>query len=467
MQPHDAASERDRSGIAVSDLNSFADLHVPNCQTALHSTIVINGLTQYSWADLLQTCADLIPQLQNENCHTWALYCSDRFHFLCALLSLLHCQKKIILLPNNLPATRQALTPSCRLLDDETLHQLLNPSAGQTDSLRLQLDPRSSISFLSSGSSGQPRLFEKQLAQLDAEVAVHHALFDSDSSTWQHLATVSHQHIYGFLFACWWPLRCGHCIRGEQPQQAQALLQHAADIQQPLRIISSPAFWKRVARLDSNYGTRSAATRLFSSAGVLTPAVAEKISERFACPVCELYGSTETGGIGWRSDPKHAWQALPGVQISCDDDGRISVNSPFICGDSPYRGDDCISLSENGQFTLLGRMDAIVKLEDKRIALQHIEEALQADPWIDDAACLKLEKNRELIAAVLVLSTIGLEIVHQQGRLFLQDQLRTKLKQQVETIAMPRQWRYCTDLPRNQQGKIQRQDLQVLFEQTT
>jgi len=121
-------------------------------------------------------------------------------------------------------------------------------------------------------------------------------------------------------------------------------------------------------------------------------------------------------------------------------------------------------------FHLRGRADRIVKLEEKRISLDQIERLLLASQLVAEVRVLvhhetSSSSRRERIAAFVVPSEAGRTVLGQQGKLALNTQLRAALADAIESVALPRLWRYLDALPANTQGKTTVAALTALLEQ--
>jgi len=112
---------------------------------------------------------------------------------------------------------------------------------------------------------------------------------------------------------------------------------------------------------------------------------------------------------------------------------------------------------------LLGRLDRIVKLEEKRISLPMLEQALMQHEWVAEARLGVIQENRASLGALLVLSESGLHALRNQGRRTLTEQLRQHLGQHCETVALPRRWRLLRQMPLNAQGKLAQADVESLL----
>ena len=89
---------------------------------------------------------------------------------------------------------------------------------------------------------------------------------------------------------------------------------------------------------------------------------------------------------------------------------------------------------------LHGRLDRIVKIEEKRVSLTELEQRLMAIPWVAEAFTLMLTKHRDVVGAVIVLTDDGLQSLKTKGRKPLIKQLREALYQYFDAVVLPRKW---------------------------
>src|SRR6218665_3949115 len=114
-------------------------------------------------------------------------------------------------------------------------------------------------------------------------------------------------------------------------------------------------------------------------------------------------------------------------------------------------------------FRLLGRADRIVKIEEKRVSLDAMEQQLLKTPWVQEAKALVVDTPiGARVGVVAVLTPAGREQV-QRGQRILLDLLRTTLASGVQAVALPRRWRFVDALPVNAQGKSPEALLRALF----
>ncbi|MEB0040217.1 AMP-binding protein [Pseudomonas sp. MH10] len=317
-----------------------------------------------------------------------------------------------------------------------------------------------SLSLCTSGSSGEPKLIEKRLRQLTNEVDALERLWGADLGSACIVGSVATQHIYGLLFRLLWPLCAGRTfVRHQLPFPED--LQRASQEHLAFAWVASPALLKRMGD-NLDWPGLSAVRRVFSSGGALPSEAAQSLHQRLGQWPTEIFGSSETGGIAWRQGD-NLWQAFEGVNLSQDNDGALCIESPYLPTGHIEPTADAIRFANDGRFELLGRLDRIVKLEEKRISLPLLERALETHRWISEARLGVVQENRASLGALLVLSPSGLHALRNQGRRALTERLRAHLRPHCEAIALPRRWRLLRQLPFNSQGKLPQADVDALL----
>ena len=318
---------------------------------------------------------------------------------------------------------------------------------------------RLDITLFSSGSTGDPKAIPKAWPQLEAELRVQMALWGERMAGTRVLASVGHQHIYGLLFRILLPLALGRPFDRRTIDYPEQLAAQGA----PWCLIASPAFLSRLDPAMPATGCRL----IVSSGGPLQLEDARQARTLLGQLPVEIFGSSETGGIGWRQRHREQtpWTALPGVEVRVGPDQGLLLRSPFLEEDDWLACADRIALHEEG-FELLGRQDRIVKLEEKRISLDEVEARLQALAEVESAAVLALQQgHRQILGAVLVLSELGAARWDElgQGRFLLA--LRQQLRPWLEPVALPRSVRRVAHMPVNAQGKRPWPQLKELFDE--
>ncbi len=395
----------------------------------------------------------------------WALYFEDTLTFAAALLGAWHAGKRVFVGGDNLPATLEALRPQVQGFAGDlpaSEAPLQADAVVAADTVLQPLDETQlELVVFTSGSTGAPSAIGKRLRQLTAEVDALQAAFGAQLEGAQVHGTVSHQHIYGLLFRVLWPLAAGRVI---QPRRffhedlVTALAQHDAVL------VATPAHLKRLPeQLDwPSLGGRLRA--VFSSGGPLPGEAALQARALLGVAPTEVFGSSETGGIAWRQwrAEQPQWHPLPGVEWTIQE-GALAVRSPHLADADWWQTQDRVQADAGNSFRLLGRADRIVKIEERRVSLDALEQQLRAHPDVHDVRVLVLPGAREQLAAVVVPHPSGAAQWTDAQRRQQAQRLSAHLASSHDAVTRPRRWRFIDELPYNAQGKTTAAALAALF----
>ena len=383
------------------------------------------------------------------------LFCEDRYRFAAGLLGAWARGFAVALPPNAQGETLRLL--ASREQTRAFLHDHDGAAAGGID-LRpllarspgapagpLAFEPsRHLVTVYTSGSTGPYQPCRKTAAQLLGEAALQARTFGVTAAD-RFLATVPPHHIYGLLFGVLVPLTAGAAFVRTTPFHAEAV---AAELrtQGATVLVSVPAHLRSLALLDAAKfrGVRL----LLSSAGALDSGTQERISH-LGPDAFEILGSSETGGIATRRAASGAgWRPLAGVRIEAGEAGQLLLDSPFLEAGlpRPHPCADRIALLGDGSFQHLGRLDDVVKVAGKRVALSDVEARLRAQPGVTDAAVLAVDSPRHGTELRVVAAGPGLDAAA----------LRQALLLHFDATIVPRQVHVLAQLPSMENGKLAR-----------
>ena len=414
---------------------------------ALHSTSF-----NYFWQDVaLQAAA--IAQMENL---TWALWEADSYEFLVLFFAALLAKKQVLLPPNRVRELEQDFA-------GQQIYFLKRQEVGEVVPLSLTLDDafleQAQLYFYTSGSTGEPKKIPRTLKQLLNEVQGLSQSFGFDEHAIA-IATVSHQHIYGLLFKLLLPLATGRSFYAPQMAFPEDVVQAQKQLETlglSNYLISSPALLKRW----TTDVVLQHCQMIFSSGGKLESGVRPFLNR----PIIEVLGSSETGGIAHRAKDEDAWTAFSNVAIRIEEQQLMVKSNHAYEDDWITTGDGAAWTDATCQtFTLMGRTDRIVKLEEKRLSLDAIEQSIQALEIVKHCHVLVFEhEQRQILGCIVVLTEQAREQLQQQGKSAFVSHLKQQLKDSLETIAIPRQWRFLSQLPQNTQSKLNKNYLKTLF----
>ncbi len=443
-----------------------------------HGSVAFDDGRAHGWEAFQRDVSSLMARLERHGGTRWLVLSENAYALAVGLLAGLHGGHRVAL-----PANFQSghLADIAAGVDGVITHEVAVSGIGaalpilgaESDSDGPELRPldgeRSVVVLHTSGTTGDPLAIEKPLRCLEAEVATLETVFGRMAHG-PVLASVPPYHIYGLLFRVLWPLSAGRPFAAGLIRFPEDLEAAVARVPTPT-LVSSPAFLKRALPVLDLRRLRPRLGAVFCSGGPFASSVAAAYNAVLAAPVVEVYGSTETGGIGYRSVRDAAapepWRPMPGVALSVDrESGILAVRSPFLPDDTPFGMADRASIAADGRFTLGGRADRIVKMEERRVSLAEVEQHLAACHGI--AACRVLPLNdpaagRQSLAAVIVPSDDGWTRLGTEGKQAVKQSLRSKLTHYLDANALPRKWRFVRQMPETALGKTTDAVLAALF----
>ncbi|HEX5792886.1 MAG TPA: AMP-binding protein [Rheinheimera sp.] len=414
--------------------------------------------TARQWQQQLQQVRHFISVQPGD---TVLLYQRDSLRFAVWFVALCQLGKHIVLAPDEQPDTLKLAGAHC---DWQAPQTELSCTAEVVYQPLLSLQDSSKISFFTSGSTGQPKLVSKRLSQLLLEVQTLEQQFAPTFSAQPvFAATVSYQHIYGLLFRMLWPLCYGYLQYRQQLsylEQWQALLR-----QHNLVLIASPAHLARFDDIAVLAPLAQRCLRIFSSGGPLADTVPPRYLAALGQAPTEVFGSTETGGIAFRQrDIAGApWQVFSGIRIGYGDEQALQLSSPYLDNAGIFTTADKVELVTAHRFHLLGRLDRVVKIAEKRLSLPELEQHCLSSDLVAQAAAVVLCQPKTQLALAVVLSPEGKQLLQQHGKLAVNQRLKQHLLARFERVMLPRKFRYVACLPYNQQGKLPQMQLEALF----
>ena len=163
------------------------------------------------------------------------------------------------------------------------------------------------LAFTTSGSTGTPKVCVHQWETL-AEEAAFFARYLEDvlgDRVTRVVALAPCHHIYGFIFGVLVPQVLGvPVVRGSQALAlAQARRLEAGDV-----VVGFPFLWRQLARQALPFPDKVLG---LTSTGPSDPAVVDQLRDQGLTAMVEIYGSTETAGVGARVDADESYRLLP------------------------------------------------------------------------------------------------------------------------------------------------------------
>ncbi|HXC64186.1 MAG TPA: AMP-binding protein, partial [bacterium] len=396
-----------------------------------------------------------------------ALATDDGFEFVAVLLGAWSAGQTVLLAGDALAGTAAALSARGAALVGDFPGAMAAPPDLEAKAPGPRTLPAVPVVVFTSGSTGEPAAVAKPRHCLERELETLEKLFGEGCRGATVVSTVSHQHYYGLLFKALWPLCAGRPSWARQLKLPEEVAQACAAVSSAA-LVSSPALLKRLAAspaaVEALAPARPRLCAVFSSGGPLPWDAVWRCREALGQIPAEIYGSSETGGVAWRrrESEEGAWTPFPGVELRIDPARRtLALRSPHA-PDTGWMDTEDLALLQDGKLRLLGRADRVAKVEEKRVSLGALEEALSGHPDVAEARVIVLTGLREELGAVLV-PRPGRMPLNEAARRDFSAAMRRHLSGRFEAVAQPRRWRWVEELPQNAMGKATASALEALF----
>ncbi|WP_382241413.1 AMP-binding protein [Herbaspirillum sp. GCM10030257] len=297
------------------------------------------------------------------------------------------------------------------------------------------------LTFRTSGSTGTPKSCEHALSALMQETEALAPLF---AGTRRIYSAVPSHHIFGFIFTVLLPRTLGVSdqpiidLRGGSP----ARLAH--ELQDGDLGIGHPAFWGAVARLVPRL---SIGTIGVTSTAPCPDEVSQMLMRAGIGRLVQVYGSSETAGLGWRDLAGAAYQLFPHWKRSSPDGDELVRTLPDGHRIA-FRVQDKLAWCDDHQFHLHGRMDDAVQVGGINVFPSRVRQLLLQHPDVRDAAVRLMhpEEGSRLKAFIV-------PRVHGRSHAELHAALESWTNAQLTAVERPKAFTFGEQLPANASGK--------------
>lgn len=300
--------------------------------------------------------------------------------------------------------------------------------------------------FKTGGTSDNTKSIDKTFENLEAECR---DIFEALNIPQELIftTTTTPEHLFGFTFYLMFPYFHNY---KRKPQRVN----YPEDINtENAVLITTPSFLEAMQKYDVKPAVNP---KIIITAGAeLKPDVfkyAQSISER----VIEIYGSTETGVIGYREKPTSKFKKFKGIEI-------LETNDDFTMLKTQYSKEALVKIEDKieykgGRISFLGRTGRVLKVLEKRISADSMEKEIKKSSFVKDCFCFEYARK---IAVLVVLENNGINFAIKFGTQKLTKLLKNELCKKFEIV--PSKWRYWDEIPRNIKGKIDKDAIEELF----
>jgi 4-coumarate--CoA ligase (photoactive yellow protein activation family) len=301
------------------------------------------------------------------------------------------------------------------------------------------------LSFRTSGSAGSPKRCTHPLAALWQETRELARLLPGCRRI---LSAVPAHHIYGFLFTVLLPRLLGidEVVDLRSSSPAFALGQaRAGDL-----VVAHPGWWEALLRLEPAFGAGVAGV----SSGAPCPDLVADGLAAGGLRLLQVYGSSETGGVGWRDRAGAAFALLPHWQ-RVDGSDELARRMPDG-GVQRYPLQDKLDWRDARHFLPAGRIDQAVQVGGVNVFPAYVAEVLRMHPGVQDAAVrlMRADEGRRLKAFIVPRAPIDdIGRIDDIGEAALREELAAWIAARLPAPECPAAFTFGARLPRQASGK--------------
>jgi long-chain acyl-CoA synthetase len=288
------------------------------------------------------------------------------------------------------------------------------------------------LAFRTSGSTGVPKDIHHPFDYLAQEVDAWADLLREHAVARVVLACPAH-HIYGAIWGVLLPQR----LNVQAIDAAPAAL--AATLRPNDLLVTVPPVWDFLAPGSENLPRELIGT---SSTAPLAPDTAQRIAPH--ADLWEIYGSSETAGVGHRVAPDTAFTLLPYWSKPRDGDALARR-----CPDGQarlYQMQDHLRWSGENRFTPAGRIDRAIQVGGHNVSAQWVAQEIRKLSSVTDCAVRVHGAGAQACLKAFIVLRDDTPVARHDTT--------WALREALPNHAVPRYVSYGERLPRNDMGKL-------------
>lgn len=299
------------------------------------------------------------------------------------------------------------------------------------------------ITFQTSGSTGVPKTCIHKVADLWAEAI---ELAEVLRQPRRIVSMVPPHHIYGFLFTALLPSLLDIPVldaRAISPGNLKAQLA-PGDL-----VVATPHLWRYLATSLPRFpdGVQGSCSTAPMPADLARQVVAQNLAR-----LVEVYGSSETAGIGWRDDPASPFRLFETWEVTSDREALLRRGPDGVAG-SPQPFADIVAFECARCLRPVGRRDGAVQIGGVNVFPARVQKAIEACDGVQEAAVRLFAVGGDEARARLKAFVVPREQASGLDPAFEQA-IRREIASSLGELERPVAYRFGAALPRSAMGKL-------------
>lgn len=297
------------------------------------------------------------------------------------------------------------------------------------------------LTFRTSGTTGSPRPVCHAMTAIAAEAE---ALSDLFGKSRRIISMVPAHHLYGFMFTVALPRILDVPVLDGRDMGSGAF--HRSLCPGDL-VVSFPLNWRF---LDQCLPRWPEGVWGVCSAGEPSPDTARRLLQRGLEKLWEIYGSTETGGVGYRQSPEESFTLLPHWQGISESDPPELYPGVNTGREESLQVPDRLIPEGPRRFRLGERLDGAIKIGGVTVFPHGVERRLRNHPLVRDCVVRSMDSPAGLRLEALVVPVSDMVAITKEVMVV---SLRQWMARELPAAERPVRVIVVNDIPSNALGK--------------
>lgn len=208
-------------------------------------------------------------------------------------------------------------------------------------------------------------------------------------------------------------------------------------------VVGFPDFWRAVTPVA---GALAEGVTGVSSTAPCPDEVARAVAASGVARLVQVYGSSETAGVGWRDSPDEDYRLFPYWQR--DDDPALLRRVQPDGSQAVYPLQDRLSWSAAGRFRPVGRVDHAVQVGGINVFPNYVADVLRMHPMVGEVTVRPMRPDEGHRLKAFVVPRGGKDTAD------LRAELTAWIGERLSTPERPAAWSFGAALPRQANGKL-------------